>query len=409
MTKFFTILAAATLASCVSSIKLPPQLEAQASLVEGSNNFAVDLYGEVSTEPGNVFISPVSISAAFGLLYPGTRGNTATEIADVMGYNLPTDADFASTMGGLLDALQADRDTSKLRIANAAWVREDAKLANEYRDTIKSRMRAEISSINFSMPEVARKAINDWVLAATNDHIDNLIPSGFIDPNDTYLVLTNAVWFKADWADQFQAAKTLTDAFTGRDGKVSSVRYLTDKRDVRYVDSGNFHAVELDYASDGFAMAFLLPKDVNGLSALEASLASGGVSRTLNSLSAAKPVLVDLKIPKVTTSVSYKLPEPLERLGLRQAFRKDANLSGLFDHGSFMVSDVVHKTFLEINEKGTEAAAATAIGVTLTSGQMSPPKFVEFHAKHPYLIVLRHKATGAILFIGRIEEPTPAE
>jgi len=326
-----------------------------------------------------------------------------------MGYNLPTDADFASTMGGLLDALQADRDTSKLRIANAAWVREDAKLANEYRDTIKSRMRAEISSINFSMPEVARKAINDWVLAATNDHIDNLIPSGFIDPNDTYLVLTNAVWFKADWADQFQAAKTLTDAFTGRDGKVSSVRYLTDKRDVRYVDSGNFHAVELDYASDGFAMAFLLPKDVNGLSALEASLASGGVSRTLNSLSAAKPVLVDLKIPKVTTSVSYKLPEPLERLGLRQAFRKDANLSGLFDHGSFMVSDVVHKTFLEINEKGTEAAAATAIGVTLTSGQMSPPKFVEFHAKHPYLIVLRHKATGAILFIGRIEEPTPAE
>ena len=271
-------------------------------------------------------------------------------------------------------------------------------------------MRAEISSINFAKPQAARKIINDWVLAATNDRIDDLIPSGFIDPEYTYLVLTNAVWFKADWDVPFNANHTRTDTFTGRNGEVTDVRYLRDKREIRYLDSGDFHAVELDYAGDGFAMAFLLPKDVDGLPALEARLTSRDVSRTLNSLSTAKPSLVDLRIPKVTTSVQYQLSKPLQRLGIKQAFRHDADLSGLFDHNEpFVVSDVVHKTFLEINEKGTEAAAATAIGVSISSALMSPPKFVAFHADHPYLIVLRHKPTGAILFIGKIEEPTVAE
>ncbi|MBU3921917.1 serpin family protein [Hyphomonas sp.] len=394
------------LGACSTAPKLPPQPEAQAALVSGSNAFAENLYGELSHEPGNLFFSPVSISTAFGLLYPGAEGNTAAEIASVMGYTLEESADFAGAMGELHAELETDDETAKLRIANSAWVRTGEKLSADYLTAIQEKMAAEIRSIDFSRAEAARKTINDWVLDYTNDRIGNLIPAEFIDPDLTNLVLVNAVWFKADWAQPFNAARTRKGEFLGRDGRKVPALYMNSLPRLRHHDSSRFHAVELDYSGDEFALAILLPKAPEDLPELEADLATGRIGRALDALASAEPVLVDLKIPKVTASASYQLAAPLQALGMRQVFTRGAELGGLFSsEHPYAVSNVVHKTFLEINEKGTEAAAATAIGVTISSARRLPHDPITFHATHPFLVILRHKPTGAILFIGRIEDP----
>jgi len=385
----------------MTTLELPEQPADQAALVEGGNGFAARIYREVSGQEGNVFVSPISISTAFGLLHVGAKGKTATEIADVMGYG-GEEVDVAAGMGGLTSALKSSGAAGDLKIANGVYVDRGYELTETYQTSVRTDYGASVREMGFSTaPDSARKSINGEIERQTNNRIKDLLPDGFVTP-ETRLVLTDAVWFKADWATQFDPNFTRKGEFNTALGKTVPAELMNKEMQVRYLETAAFQAVDLPYKGDGFSLAVILPKQVDGIGALESAMTPRKLTDWLSKLDAADMADVDLTLPKVKTEASYDLAKPLFELGVRTAFTKEADLSGMNGTGGLMVSGVVHKTFLEINEKGTEAAAATGVGVMLTSARTPPP--VTFTADHPFLLVLRHKATGAILFIGRVSE-----
>lgn len=410
-------LAAAILAACTSgqsptdpASKEPAQAEGAetgvrsdmdtSELVNGVNRFAGDIYVELASEDGNIFISPVSLSAAFGLLYPGARGDTASEMADVFGF---ADGENAhKVLGALLSAMQANDENAALTIANAAWVRDIARLREDYGARLSEDLNAEISAADFGKPATAASQINRWVARNTNDRIKELISADFIDPEMTELVLTNAVWFKAEWASTFDANSTFDGRFNKPDGESMPAKLMRQTLNASYIETDDYQAIELPYRGGDYAMQIILPRETLSLGALEETLGGEGIINALASPSGADRREVRLTLPKFEMEASYTLDPTLKAVGLRRAFTNEADLSGLFEGGQYAVSGVAHKTFLAVDEKGTEAAAATAVGITAMSMPIGPPP-VEFRADRPFLLSLVHKPSGAILFIGCVE------
>ena len=375
----------------------------QADLVAGGNAFSAALYSELAQTDGNVFVSPISVSLAFGLLYPGAFGETAEEIAETMGYT----GDGAATaigLGNLMSALEIDNPTEKLRIANAVWTASDAAPAPDFQSLVRDQMQAEMRSVDFSKSKQAAKTINDWVAARTNDRIKNLVPESALS-RYTRSVLTNAIWFKADWASPFP--KEATDpngVFTRRDGATEKAAVMRQDTRAKYFENAKAQFVELDYSGNNFSLIVALPKKADGIGALEAVIAKGKLTGWMDKLTAAEPTRLDLTMPKVKLKTTETLNQPLNRLGVNRAFSEDAELDGLLaSREPLMVDTVIHKTFLEIDEKGTEAAAATAIITVIVTATVETDDPIEFKIDHPYFIAMRHKPTGAILFMGRIE------
>lgn len=377
-----------------------PRVMDTADLASGANRFAGDIYIELADKDGNVFISPVSISSAFGLLYPGAGGETASEMANVFGFADGEDAH--KTLGALISSMEARDETAALTIANAAWVRDISRLRADYAKRLSKDLDAEISEADFGAPVAAAAQINNWVARHTNNRIEQLISADFIDPVMTQLVLTNAVWFKADWASAFEAYNTVDGRFHTANDDSLPARLMNQTLNAHYVETDQYQAVELPYRGGDYVMQIVLPRERLGLNALERTLGSEGIVNALASISGAGKRDVRLTLPKFEMETGYALGPALKSVGLRRVFTEGADLSGLFDGGQYAVSGVAHKTFLAVDEKGTEAAAATAIGIEATSMPVGPPP-AKFRADRPFLLALVHKPSGAILFIGRVE------
>lgn len=378
-------------------------------LVQGNTAFALDLYGQLRTQGGNLFLSPYSISSALAMTYAGARANTAVEMEKSLhftGGQAGTHPAFAALQARLAE-IEKKGDV-QLAVANSLWPHLSHPFLPEYLAQVKGAYDAVITPLDFAGDtEGARRTINRWVEQKTRDKIKDLIPPGNLDAL-TRMVLVNAIYFKGSWAVPFKPAQTAPADFTvSADAKVR-VPMMSQIRGMPHADFPDCQVAKLLYAGGELSMLVVLPKEKAGLAALEARLSPEQLTEWRTGLSEQQ---VRLFLPKfkLTWGVS-ELKEPLRVLGMVDAFRDDgaADFSGMDGQFHWLyIGAVLHKAFVEVNEEGTEAAAATAVVMQVRS--MRPPPQVEFRADHPFLFMIQEEASGAILFMGRVVDPTQPE
>jgi serpin B len=376
---------------------------------QANNQFAFDLYQKLDSGTGNIIVSPYSIDTALGMLDVGARGDTHTEIAAAMHQPQLAPADFQAAMGQLIQQFQASKAAGsaapikgyELHVADALWGQKGVTWLPDYLTAMKSNFGAGLESLDFANEAVARKTINDWVSSQTADKIKDLIPSGAIS-GATRMVLTNAVYFKADWQRKFKAESTHDGDFHA-DGKAAVIQAPLMNQNTRfdYMDNAAFQAVRMPYVGDDVAMIVLLPKSIDGLPAIEKTLDAKLLGTVTTAL---KPQQVNITLPKFKANQTLPLNGTLADLGIRKAFTGAADFSGMTGSPDLYLSTAIHKAFIAVDEAGTEAAAATGMVMNRMAIAV-PPQAVEFKADHPFVYVLTDIKTGVILFIGRVENP----
>jgi serine protease inhibitor len=370
--------------------------------VDGNNAFALNLYRRLRTQPGNLFFSPESISTAFSMAYAGARGETAAQMASVFHFGLPA-SELHPAMGSLLSAMNEKNPDYQLSVADALWAQEGQDFLPDYLKLVETNYAAGFHQVNFQLsPETARTTINQWVEKQTNDKIQNLLQPGVVTPQ-TRLILTNAIYFKGDWIDPFEKNATADADFHLSSTQAVKAPLMHRSSAFRYYDAGTFQALELPYKGGTLSMVILLPKDADGLPALEQSLTPDSLTNWLGKLGPAPKVIVTL--PRFTMTQQFELSSALSAMGMPQAFGGAADFSGMTGKRDFTISAAIHKAFVDVNETGTEAAAATSIVMRATAMRLEPPPII-FNADHPFLFLIRDTRSGSILFLGRVVDPT---
>jgi serpin B len=373
---------------------------AQAALANRA--FGLALYRELAAKPGNIFLSPISLAGAFGPVAAGAQSETRAAIGRVL--ELPNeDAALHRQLGGLLRELESDREGARVSIGNALWLMKGFPVKPAFVAIAKNSYDAQVESLDFRNGAAAAGRINAWVDQETKGRIPKLIEPDSLGEM-TALVVTNAVHFLGDWTDPFNASNTQPQPFHLADGTARNVPMMSGKRYHRYAETREVQLLELPYKGDRLSMVAILPKERGALGVVEKTLDGRRLGDWLRQLDAAQPTEVRVHLPKVEFRTSYQLVEPLKAMGMSIAFQPHrANFRAIAETDLF-ISQVVHKTFLRIDEKGTEAAAATGIEVEVTSAPAVPPP--TFRADHPFLILIRDNPSGAVLFLGRISHPT---
>jgi serpin B len=377
---------------------------AMTDVVRGNNQFAVDLFGKARVRPGNLFFSPYSISTALAMTYAGARGQTAREMASTLHFPAEGDALHAS-FAALDRSIEGESGTKAFQLdtANALWGQRGLSYLPEFLKITEANYRAGLHPVDFmGNPEAARKTINAWVEERTRDKIKDLLGPLDIRP-DTDLVLTNAIYFKGAWAVPFPRAATHDEVFGNGDKSYPiPTMHLTSRFGYLDGEGDGFQALDLPYAGNALSMVVLLPKKVDGLAALEASLTAPKLAGWLGRLS---PQKVEVSLPRFKLEYGLELSEALKSLGMPSAFEPKADFSGMTADRRLFISKVIHKAFADVNEEGTEAAASTAVIMTrgLAVVPNRPP--IVFRADHPFLFLIRDVRSGSILFLGRVINP----
>ncbi|NMC89266.1 MAG: serpin family protein, partial [Methanomicrobiales archaeon] len=371
----------------------PPPDVGPGDVSVGNARFASDLYGQLAADPHyagkNLFFSPYSISSALAITSEGARGKTADEIRAVL--HLPADDALRREGFAAIDAcLNTGDENYTLRTANALWAEKTHLFLPEYVDVARRWYGADAINLDFiNDPEGSRATINRWVEEKTEEKIPDLLPRGSIDAL-TRLVITNAIYFKGTWADQFDPEKTREEEFRIGPGEVVTVQMM-QRADTTYgySETDTLQVLEMPYAHGSgseLSMLILLPKEDN-LTAAEEAL--GAIDDLRQPLGKQR---VDVFFPKFTLDVGYSLPEMLAEMGMPTAFTDGADFSGMDGTRDLSISDVVHKAFVDVNEEGTEAAAATGVVVGPVS---APPTAVPvFRADHPFVFLIMEKDSG---------------
>ena len=363
----------------------------------------IRLYDQLRAADDNVVISPVSLLGAFGVVSAGAGGETRTAILNSLG--LPQADTLNEDLGGLLRMLEEEDNATTLSIANAVWVQRDFSLNSAFVQTAERDYGAQARTVDFRRsPQQAAGEINAWVSEETRTRIPELISASSIN-DATRLIVTNAVYFLGDWLQPFSASSTGEQPFRLADGSTTPIPLMFQRGSFRLLETDQFQAIDLPYEGARLSMTVLLPREPIGLPALQAGLATG-LDDWLTRLDAEHPRSVRLYLPKIETALSYELIPQLTTLGMGVAFTPAADFRGISD-APLAIGQVVHKTFLRIDEKGTEAAAATGIAIEVTSAPVTPPP--TFRADHPFLFLIRDRETGAVLFLGRISRPQPPQ
>jgi serpin B len=376
-------------------------------LVRGNSAFAFDLYQAVRTTEGNLVYSPYSLSLAFAMTYAGARGETASQMANVLNYTLPVDQfhpafnaldlDLARRPDQVVNVAEAER--FQLSIANSLWGEKNWHFLPEYLDLLAENYGAGLRLVDFEGdPDNTTSQINEWISDQTKKRIQNIIPAGVIDA-DTRLVLVNAIYFKALWETSFNAFLTSESSFNLLNGGTTPVQMMTYGYDetFAYASGTGWQAISLPYKGGMNEMVIIVP-DAGTFETFEAGLNPEGYTEILAAL---KPRQVVLSMPKFKFETPYKLKDIFIQMGMKDAFDPGkADFSGIDGARDLFIGAVLHKAFIAVDEKGTEAAAATVLAMPATV-----PSGVELSIDRPFFFFIRDIPSGTILFMGRVLNP----
>ena len=375
--------------------------------------FALALYKQIIVESGNknAFYSPHSISSALAMAYAGAEGTSESQMQSALQFRL-AEADLHPTFNKLDLELQSRADAAggsddgspfKLNIANALWGQRDYPFEQPFLDLLAQHYGAGLKGVDFrQQPEQARRAINAWVEEATENKIRDVLPRGAVD-SLTRLVLTNAIYFKAGWAYGFEQSQTAPANFTTASGDTVQVEMMSLKESdgLAYATGDNWQAVELPYVGEKVSMVVIVP-DAGVFDQVEDSLSATSLFALFDDLA---PQAVELQLPRFGIESKFSLRAMLGALGMSAAFDpQEADFSGMSTAEQLFINDVIHQAFVSVDEEGTEAAAATAVTIGTTS--ISTPEYVNVTVDRPFIFVIRDRETNAVLFIGRVLDPS---
>lgn len=394
------------LVACIKSSSLTDASKTDLQILSNDNNtFALELYQTLKEEnTGNIFYSPYSISSALAMTYAGARGETEKQMADTMHFTLSQDMlhpsfhdlslELASRGNGMASQ---DKKGFILRNVNALWGQKGYEFQPAFLDVLDKNYGAGMRTLDFAREtEKSRITINDWVSEQTENRIDGLI--GTLSPS-TRLILTNAIYFKADWLNQFSKTSTSDGEFNLLvNGKVI-VPMMRQTENFDYTDGTGYQAIELPYQGAELSMVILLPKP-GRFESFENSLNYSQLQKIINNLKGRE---VTLTMPKFGYTSDFQLSPVLAQMGMPTAFSGSADFSGITPKNELWIDEVIHKAFVAVDENGTEAAAATAI--IMCGAAPNQPKPVEFTMDRPFIFLIRDIETNTILFMGRVLNP----
>ena len=386
-------------------------------VVNANNQFAFDLYSELAkTEKENIFYSPYSISAALAMTYEGAKGKTAEEIKEV--FHFPETSVLRPNYAAIYNKINENNKEYQLSTGNALWVQQDYLLLNDYSEAVERYYGGKASNVDFiKETEKSRQTINSFIEEQTNNKVKELIPAGQVDPL-TRLVITNAIYFKGTWEWEFDKSDTRDKNFyiTPENVVKTPMMYMdSDKATFNYADLEKLQILELPYKGDKISMLILLPKQgeaydyekgekiTYNYNLEDIELSSEKLNEYKSEMQETK--LSAIYLPKFKFDTKYFMVSTLSEMGMPTAFSMQADLSGIDGSQNLYIQNVIHQAFVQVDEKGTEAAAATSIMIGIKSAMPSNV----FRADHPFIFIIQEKETGNILFMGRMTDPTKAQ
>jgi serpin B len=360
------------------------------------NRVAQALYGELTLP--NAFYSPASLTVALAMTYMGARGETASQMAKVLHLapGAHPEASFATLMASLLPADEGP----ELRIASRLYGQKSFTFEPEFMAVTRDGFKAPLETLDFTSADQA-KPINDWVSEQTRNKIQGLIPAGALTAL-TRLVLVNAIYFKGTWQHTFSALATKTEPFFGTSG-TKDAPLMHRKILAKYCEHGDSQVLELPYVGGKLVMDIILPKTNEGLPAVDRTIAASGFGGFTKALASCE---VEVALPRFTITDRLEASAMLAELGMRLAFTDDADFSGMTKADALHIDKVFHKAFVEVTEEGTEAAAATTVTMAARGMPMKAPPPINFRADHPFVFLIRDTGSNALLFVGRLSDPT---
>ncbi len=391
-------------ASCQKS-KLPTEPEQivvnnkTQQLIHNNNQFGLELFqtvlaNEDSTK--NVMISPLSATLALAMTYNGAAGNTKTAFENTFHLNGLTTTEINQSMLDLCDALVSVDKLVKMKIANSIWYRNTFQVEDDFINTNKKYYHAEVAALDFTNPN-SKNTINNWV----DNQTDHKIPSIVDNIKSTDIMfLINALYFKGDWKSEFKTANTENKPFHLSNGDVKQVPTMSQETEMGFYNSDLFTAVELPYGRGNFSMFLMLPNEGKTLAELENALTQENWQNWMENMGG--PAKMTINLPKFKFEYARPMKNDLIKLGLGIAFTDSADFTKINSGVELSISRVKQKTYVEVNEEGTTAAAATFVAVGVTSA--GPGEVISFD--HPFLFAIKENTTGSILFIGRVMDPT---
>lgn len=370
-------------------------------IIQSNNKFGFQLFSEVNKNDGgekNVFISPSSVAIALAMTYNGASGSTQQAMAKTLGLQGMSLSEINSGYAALLKQILENADAKvQLKIANSLWANQEVKFQPDFLQRTEDFYQAKVSNLNFKNP-TAINNINDWVKDNTAGKINKIVEK--IEPNQV-LFLINAIYFKGNWTNEFDKNQTAEYPFYITSGKQKKHQMMSQEGDYKYYENQQFQAVSLPYGKDGKVSFYIfLPKENSNLKAFSQSLNVENWEKWMTQFNKQKGFI---RLPRFKTEYDISLNNSLKALGMEEAFSNKANFSGMGQN--FAISQVKHKTFLEVNEEGTEAAATTSVGIVATSLRPEPEPF-RMIVDRPFFCAIRDNQTGSILFMGSIVEPS---
>ena len=371
-----------------------------AFIAEGNSNFASDLYQQIKPEPVNIFYSPISISSALAMTYAGARGETLNQISKTL-YFSKNQEELHKSYNVLITELSNSKSEGiQLNIANSLWLQENMKINDQFLSITEKYYNAGVIPVNFiTDPEKSRLEINNWVESNTNKKITNLLPDGSIH-SQTMMVLVNAIYFKGRWDKTFDKTQNTSDIFYVFKTCQTQATFMNNYINTNYYEDNLLSIVEIPYTNHGQSLFIILPKEKYGLMDVEKIFEQKSIPGYLEKMTHRR---VNLSIPKFKTEATYDLKIHLSKMGMPVAFTNNADFSGITGDKSLAIDKVIHKAYIDVNEEGTEAAAATAVTMRKTSMMLDE---VRFKADHPFIYLIRDNETNTILFVGRLMDPT---
>lgn len=381
-------------AQCASSPASARELtSAEQGLVQSDNAFGFKLFTEIvkQEQDQNIFISPLSVAMALGMTLIGARGDTRQAMEATLELSGLTEQEINESYQSLLELLTGLDEKVQFKIANSIWYRQGELIEEEFINLNKTYFDAEVSELDFCDPN-APKVINGWVDENTSGKIEEIVK--VIKPS-TVMFLINAIYFKGAWTYQFEEESTRDDLFILTDGSQKSCRMMEQEGEFQYFENSDFQAIDLPYGDGHFSMAIFLPREGKNIDSLISEFNQDNWNEWINSFSGEE---LTLQMPKFTLEYELKLNEVLQALGMGIAFTGGADFTGMRESGGLWIDEVKHKTFLEVNEEGTEAAAVTSV----TMIESVPPLM---RVDRPFVFMIRENHSQTLLFMGKIVEP----